>query len=42
VHEPYLIMKGYLKRTPQGHVATELSYKNLGLKPGKGDQQGLL
>src|SRR5262245_26197619 len=32
VYEPYLIMEGYLKRTPQGRVATELSYKNLGLK----------
>ena len=25
-------MEGYLKRTPQGRVATELSYKKLGLK----------
>ena len=33
VYEPYLIMEGYLKRTPQGRVATELSYKRLGLKP---------
>ncbi len=32
VYEPYLIMEGYLKRTPQGRVATELSYKKLGLK----------
>jgi Holliday junction DNA helicase RuvB len=31
VYEPYLIMEGYLKRTPQGRVATELSYKKLGL-----------
>jgi Holliday junction DNA helicase RuvB len=29
VYEPYLIMEGYLKRTPQGRVATELSYKTL-------------
>jgi Holliday junction DNA helicase RuvB len=33
VYEPYLIMEGYLKRTAQGRVATELSYKKLGLKP---------
>ncbi|MDB6122151.1 MAG: ruvB [Pedosphaera sp.] len=33
VYEPYLIMEGYLKRTPQGRVATELSYQKLGLKP---------
>jgi Holliday junction DNA helicase RuvB len=40
VYEPYLIMEGYLKRTPQGRVATELSYKKLGLKPA-GNQPGL-
>jgi Holliday junction DNA helicase RuvB len=38
VYEPYLIMEGYLKRTPQGRMATELSYKKLGLKPAKGNQ----
>jgi len=32
VYEPYLIMEGFLKRTPQGRVATELSYKKLGIK----------
>jgi holliday junction DNA helicase RuvB len=42
VYEPYLIMEGYLKRTSQGRVATELSYKKLGLKPGGGKQPGLL
>lgn len=31
VYEPYLIMEGYLKRTPQGRVATDLSYRKLGL-----------
>ena len=41
VYEPYLIMEGYLKRTPQGRVATELSYRKLGLKAGKGGQPGL-
>lgn len=36
VYEPYLIMEGYLNRTPQGRVVTELAYKRLGLagKPG--------
>ena len=38
VYEPYLIMEGYLKRTPQGRVATELSYKKLGLKAVSGHQ----
>ena len=42
VYEPYLIMEGYLNRTSQGRVATELSYKKLGLKPPAGNQQRLL
>ena len=42
VYEPYLIMEGYLKRTPQGRVATELSYKKLGLKAASGKQTSLL
>jgi Holliday junction DNA helicase RuvB len=42
VYEPYLIMEGYLKRTPQGRVATELSYQRLGLKPAVGRQRSLL
>jgi len=41
VYEPYLIMEGYLNRTPQGRVATELSYKKLGLKAGGGGQAKL-
>jgi Holliday junction DNA helicase, RuvB subunit len=41
VYEPYLIMEGYLKRTPQGRVATELSYKKLKLQPSKASQPGL-
>ncbi|RYZ51058.1 MAG: Holliday junction branch migration DNA helicase RuvB [Sphingobacteriales bacterium] len=32
VHEPYLIMQGYLKRTPQGRVALPPAYRKLGLK----------
>jgi Holliday junction DNA helicase RuvB len=31
VHEPYLIMQGYIKRTPQGRVALPLAYKKLGI-----------
>jgi len=42
VYEPFLIMEGYLNRTPQGRVATELSYKVLGLKPPGGSQSRLL
>jgi Holliday junction DNA helicase RuvB len=42
VYEPFLIMEGYLNRTPQGRVATELSYRKLGLKMGGGKQSRLL
>ncbi len=33
VHEPYLIQLGFLKRTPQGRVATPLAYKHFGMTP---------
>jgi Holliday junction DNA helicase RuvB len=33
VYEPYLIQEGYLKRTPQGRVATDRAYEKFGLKP---------
>jgi Holliday junction DNA helicase RuvB len=33
VYEPYLIMEGYINRTPQGRVITEFCYKRLGLAP---------
>ena len=42
VYEPYLIMEGYLKRTPQGRVATELSYKKLGLQMAASGQPRLI
>src|ERR1700691_6786 len=42
VYEPYLIMEGFLNRTPQGRVATELGFKKLNLKPTAGSQQKLL
>lgn len=42
VYEPYLIMEGYLNRTPQGRVATELGFKKLGLKSAPGKQASLL
>jgi Holliday junction DNA helicase RuvB len=38
VYEPFLIMEGYLMRTPRGRQATERAYKHLGrtqeAKPG--------
>jgi len=30
VHEPFLILKGYLHRTPRGRMATEQAYRHLG------------
>jgi Holliday junction DNA helicase RuvB len=33
VYEPYLIMLGFLKRTPRGREATELAYKHVGKVP---------
>jgi Holliday junction DNA helicase RuvB len=33
VHEPFLIMEGYLQRTPRGREATDKSYKHLGIVP---------
>ena len=31
VHEPFLIMEGYLQRTPRGREATDKAYKHLGI-----------
>jgi holliday junction DNA helicase RuvB len=32
VYEPYLLQKGFLKRTPRGRVATALAYEHLGVE----------
>lgn len=32
VHEPYLILQGFLRRTPRGREATELAYRHVGKK----------
>ncbi len=37
VYEPYLIMQGFLKRTPRGREATKFAYEHLKLKT-NGDQ----
>jgi Holliday junction DNA helicase RuvB len=34
VYEPYLILEGYLHRTAQGRVTTDLAHRRLGLKTG--------
>ncbi|MCS7180818.1 MAG: Holliday junction branch migration DNA helicase RuvB [bacterium] len=31
VYESFLVRKGFIKKTPQGRVATELAYKHLGI-----------
>jgi Holliday junction DNA helicase RuvB len=33
VHEPFLIMEGYLQRTPRGRAATDKAYVHLGIVP---------
>ncbi len=33
VYEPYLIMQGFLKRTPRGREATDLAYRHIGKVP---------
>jgi len=42
VHEPYLIMQGYIKRTAQGRVALPKAYRKLGLTPPANPPQGEL
>jgi|TARA_B100001093_G_scaffold18225_5_gene16524 Holliday junction DNA helicase RuvB len=45
VYEPFLILKGFLKRTPRGRVAMPLAYQKLGATPPEsstGDQPDLL
>jgi len=37
VNEPYLIMQGYLKRTPQGRVAMPATFRKLGVAPPRRD-----
>lgn len=33
VYEPFLIMEGFIKRTPRGRMVTELAYRHLGRSP---------
>jgi Holliday junction DNA helicase RuvB len=42
VYEPYLLMEGYLYRTPRGRVATPRAYDHLGRKPPASLQGSLL
>jgi len=42
VHEPYLIMKGFLKRTSRGRVALPIAYAKIGATPPDSVQPDLL
>ena len=37
VYEPFLIMEGFIKRTPRGRVVTELAYHHFGRNPYSGN-----
>ena len=37
VYEPFLIMEGFIKRTPRGRMVTELAYKHFGRNPYAGN-----
>ena len=41
VHEPFLIMQGYIKRTPRGREAMPAAYRKVGAMPGCGGQPEL-
>ena len=37
VYEPFLIMEGFVKRTPRGRMVTELAYRHFGRNPYTGN-----
>ena len=41
-YEPYLILEGFLQRTPRGRIATERGYAHLGVDMHRDDQGTLL
>lgn len=41
VYEPFLIMEGFIKRTPRGREGTPKAYTHLKVKPGSGKGPGL-
>ena len=42
VHEPFLIMEGFIQRTPRGREATEKAYKHIGIPFNRSKQSGTL
>jgi len=42
-YEPFLLLEGFLQRTPRGRIATERAYRHLGVeRVGAPDPQGTL
>ena len=39
VYEPFLIQEGYLQRTPQGRIPSDLAYRKLGVQRGKNQNE---
>jgi Holliday junction DNA helicase RuvB len=37
VYEPFLIMEGFIKRTPRGRMVTEIAYRHFGRNPYSGN-----
>jgi Holliday junction DNA helicase RuvB len=42
VHEPFLILQGFLQRTPRGRIALPAAYQKIGAPPPSGGQPNLL
>jgi Holliday junction DNA helicase RuvB len=42
IYEPFLILTGFLARTPRGRTATRLAFDHFGLTPGPPPQGDLL
>jgi len=42
VHEPFLLLKGFLQRTPRGRIATEKAFRHLGITKTSDLQENLI
>ena len=42
VYEPYLMMQGFISRTPRGRIAMPAAYEKFGIEPPKEAEQGTL
>jgi holliday junction DNA helicase RuvB len=41
VYEPYLLQRGFIKRTPRGRCATAHAFRHIGLEPPESDAASL-